>query len=62
MVRAIKSTLKTATGNIDKARTTIDAMAAQVRGHLEQIDELVRSPGSGEQAEEAAPESQRTLI
>ena len=62
MVRTVKSTLTGATTNIEKARTTIDAMAAQVRGYLEQIDELVRSPGSGEGAEEPAPESQRTLI
>jgi hypothetical protein len=61
MVRAIKSTLTTASGNIDKARTTIDAMAAQVRGHLEQIDELVRAGGSGDEPE-PEPESQRTLI
>jgi hypothetical protein len=66
MVRTVKSTLTGATTNIEKARTTIDAMAAQVRGYLEQIDELVRTGESGDgaaaPADEPPPESQRSLI
>ena len=68
MVRTIKSTLKGATTNIEKARSAIDALAAQVRGHLEQVDELVRAGETGDagepaaSAEHPAPESQRTLI
>ena len=50
-VRTIKSTLKGAQTNIDKARDLIDGMAAQVRGHLEHVDELVRA----EDAPPAAP-------
>lgn len=58
MVRAIKSTLKGATTNIEKARGAIDAMAAQVRDHLQHVDELVRASETGEGGEEspAAPE------
>jgi uncharacterized protein DUF2130 len=59
-VRAIKSTLKGATTNIEKARGALDAMATQVRDHLQHVDELVRAPEA--EADEPAPESQRTLI
>jgi hypothetical protein len=64
MVRAIKSTLTGATTNIEKARIAIDAMAAQVRGHLEQVDELVRAGVSGddEPAKPPAPDPQSSLI
>jgi hypothetical protein len=63
-VRAIKSTLKGATTNIEKARGALDAMAVQVRAHLEQVDELVRSgEAAADEPEPAAePDSQRTLI
>ncbi len=65
MVRTIKSTLKGATTNIEKARSAIDAMAGQVRAHLEQVDELVRAGETGEPGGDEAepePESQSTLI
>jgi DNA repair ATPase RecN len=68
MVRTIKSTLKGATTNIEKARVAIDAMAAQVRAHLEHVDELVRAgdsgDGDGEDAPDGTPEPepQRTLV
>src|SRR5204863_9230154 len=61
-VRAIKSTLKGATTNIEKARGALDAMAVQVRAHLEHVDELVRvGEASGEPPDEPEPDSQRTL-
>jgi hypothetical protein len=65
MVRAIKSTLKGATTNIEKARGAIDAMAAQVRGHLEQVDELVRAGAAGDDEparRPAPPDPQSSLI
>jgi hypothetical protein len=54
-VRKIKSTLSGAKTSIDKARDLIDGMAAQVRDHLQHVDELVRAPGDGEDGAPAAP-------
>jgi hypothetical protein len=66
-VRVIKSQLSGATTSIEKARTAIDAMAGQVRDHLERVDELVRAGESGGEVDsdaalEPEPETQRTLI
>jgi hypothetical protein len=66
-VRVIKSQLSGATTSIEKARTAIDAMAAQVREHLTRVDELVRAGEGGDADEDPAavapePETQRTLI
>ena len=41
-VRRIKSQLTNASNGIDEARVILDAMAETVRGHLRQIDALVR--------------------
>ena len=59
-VRTIKSTLKGAQTNIDKARDLIDAMAAQVRGQLEHVDELVRADDAAPAA--AEPPAQESLV
>jgi hypothetical protein len=59
-VRTIKSTLKGAQTNIDKARDLIDSMAAQVRGHLEHVDELVRAEDAAPVA--AEPPAQESLV
>jgi hypothetical protein len=47
-VRRIKSQLTNATGSIEEARTILDAMAADVRGHLAAIDALLAAAGSGD--------------
>jgi uncharacterized protein DUF2130 len=66
MVRTIKATLKGATTNIEKARGSIDAMAAQVRDLLHQVDELVRAGDAGEDSERSVaapePDPQSSLI
>ena len=59
-VRTIKSTLKGAQTNIDKARDLIDALAAQVRGHLEHVHELVRADDAAPAA--AEPPAQESLV
>jgi hypothetical protein len=59
-VRTIKSTLKGAQTNIDKARDLIDGMAAQVRGHLEHVDELVRADDAA--PAEPPPPAQESLV
>ncbi len=63
-VRAIKSTLKGAQTNIDKARELIDSMAEAVRAQLRHVDELVRAGEDGEPGEERAPEppAQASLV
>jgi hypothetical protein len=50
-VRRIKGQLSGAETSIEKARAIVDEMAARVRGHLQEIDELVRKPGDDGQAE-----------
>jgi hypothetical protein len=60
MVRTIKTQLKGATTNIEKARAVIDMMATQVRDHLQQVDDLVRA-GEAE-PDEPAPDPQSSLI
>jgi hypothetical protein len=45
-VRRIKSQLTNATGSIEEARAILDAMAADVRGHLAAIDALLAAAGS----------------
>jgi hypothetical protein len=45
-VRRIKSQLTNATGSIEEARAILDAMAADVRGHLAAIDVLLAAAGS----------------
>jgi hypothetical protein len=59
-VRAVKSTLTGAKTNIDRARDLIDAMAAQVREHLDQVDELVNAPERD--AEPTAEPAQPSLV
>ena len=65
-VRVVKSQLSGATTSIEKARSAIDTMAEQVRGHLKNVDELVRAgeaaAGDAGAGPEPEPESQRTLI
>ncbi|MEA2450790.1 MAG: hypothetical protein QOG63_2722 [Thermoleophilaceae bacterium] len=52
-VRAVKSTLTGAQSGIEKAKATLDTIAAQVREHLEHVNELVAAPepDDGEPAE-----------
>jgi Uncharacterized protein conserved in bacteria (DUF2130) len=44
-VRRIKAQLTSATGGIEEARRILDAMAGAVRGHLDQISELLAAAG-----------------
>lgn len=44
-VRRIKTQLTNASGGIDAARQILDAMAAGVRGHLGEIEQLLRAAG-----------------
>jgi hypothetical protein len=53
-VRAVKSSLTGAQSGIERAKTTLDSMAGQVRAHLEQVNELVAAP-EGEDAADAEP-------
>jgi hypothetical protein len=41
-VRRIKTQLTNASGGIDAARQIVDTMAAAVRGHLAEIEQLLR--------------------
>jgi len=61
-VRGIKNTLTGAKTSIDKARDLIDAMAAQVREHLQHVDELVRAEGEEFPAPAPEPDPQKSLI
>jgi hypothetical protein len=47
-VRRIKAQLTSATGGIEEARRILDAMAGAVRGHLEQISELLAAAAGEE--------------
>jgi hypothetical protein len=47
-VRRIKSQLTNATNGISEARTILDAMAADVRGHLTAIEVLLAAAGAGD--------------
>jgi hypothetical protein len=45
-VRRIKSQLTQATSSIEDARTIVDTMAANVRGHLATIERLLAEAGN----------------
>jgi hypothetical protein len=64
-VRSVKSTLTGAKTSIDRARDMLEAMAAQVREHLEHVNELVAAgdadDGAGQGADDA-PAPQSSLI
>jgi hypothetical protein len=49
-VRRIKSQLTNATNGISEARTILDAMAADVRGHLAAIEVLLAAAGGDDDA------------
>ena len=54
-VRRVKSQLTGAKTSIDKAYEIVDAVAARVRGHLQEIDGLVMSEGGEDQSPPAEP-------
>jgi hypothetical protein len=61
-VRAVKSQLTGAKTSIDRARDVLDSMAAQVREHLEHVNELVATgDADGDPAEPPEP-AQHSLV
>ena len=57
-VRRVKSRLSGAKANIDQAYEVVDQMGARVRGHLEEVDLLVRGE---EETPAASAEDQMEL-
>ena len=61
-VRAVKSTLTGAKTSIDRAREMLDAMAQQIREHLEHVNELVEAESGDAERDAPAPDAQRSLV
>jgi hypothetical protein len=61
-VRAVKSTLTGAQSRIESAKGTLDSMAAQVREHLEHVNELVATGDAADEPVERPEPAQHSLV